>query len=269
MNKLFKYIPVLTAALILAMTAGIASAQIDLRFSPPDTTIEPGATTRISIMLDDAIYFRTVEMTVTYDITLISSLGGGPGTLFSDSGFFIVDGFEESVPGEWHGFAIVMGATDSLSGPGELFGWEVEGLVEGTSPIIAIQTELFEPNANKIPGVGLDPTTLEVRWAPTAAPDLPRVRNELDIYPNPFNPGTRIHFDLPAAGHVALSVYDARGRHVATLHDGQAAAGPLGFDWNGRNDQGLAQPGGVYLFRMVSTQNGVRQAAVAKGVLLK
>ena len=269
MKKFFKYIPVLTAALILAMTAGMASAQIDLRFSPPDTTIEPGDTTRVSIMLDDAIFFRTIDLTVTYDSTLIRSLGGGPGTLFSESGFFIWNVFEDSVPGEWHGSAVVMGAIDSLSGPGELFGWDVEGLVEGTSPIIAIEVELFEPGANKIPDVGLASTTLRVRWAPTAVHDLPRMQNELDIYPNPFNPGTRILFDLPAAGHVALSVYDARGRRVATLYDGQAAAGPLRLDWNGRNDNGLAQPGGVYLFRMVSVQNGVRQSAVTKGVLLK
>ncbi len=269
MKKIFKYIPVLTAAIILTMTAGAALAQIDLRFSPPDTTIEPGATTRISIMLDDAIYFRTIELTVTYDSTLIRSLDGSPGTLFSDSGFFIWDDFEDDVPGEWHGFAIVMGAIDSLSGPGELFSWEVEGLIEGTSPIIAIETDLFEPNANKIPDVGLDPTTLRVRWAPTAVHDLPRMQNELDIYPNPFNPGTQIRFDLPDAGRVVLSVYDARGRRVATLHDGQADAGPFTVNWNGKNDNGLAQPGGVYLFRMVSVQNGVRQAAVTKGVLLK
>ncbi len=269
MKNFFKYIPVLAVASMLVMTAGIASAQIDLRFSPPDTTIEPGDTTRVSIMLDDAIYFRTIDLTVTYDSTLISSLGGGPGTLFSESGFIIWDVFEESVPGEWHGSAVIMGATDSLSGPGELFGWDVEGLVEGTSPIIAIEVELFQPNAFKIPDVGLAPTTLRVRWAPTAVHDLPRMQNELDIYPNPFNPRTRIGFDLPAAGHVALSVYDALGRLVATLYDGQATAGPIQFDWNGKNDNGLAQPGGVYLFRLVSVQNGVRQAAVTKGILLK
>ncbi len=269
MKKFIKYIPVLTVALILAMTAGTAAAQIDLRFSPPDTTIEPGATTRISVMLDDAIYFRTIDLTVTYDPTLISSLGGGPGTLFSESGFLLFEDFEQNEPGTWHGFAVIMGATDSLSGPGELFGWDVEGLIEGTSPIIAIETELFEPNANKYPGVGLDATTLRVRWAPTAVHDLPGLRNELDIYPNPFNPRTQIRFDLPAAGHIVLSVYDARGRRVATLHDGQADAGPLDFEWNGKNDNGLSQPGGVYLFRMVSERNGVRQAAVTKGVLLK
>jgi len=251
------------------MVAGGARAQIDLRFSPPDTTIEPGATTRISIMLDDAIYFRTIELTVTYDSTFISSVAGGPGTLFSESGFFIWEGFEQSVPGTWHGFAIVMGATDSLSGPGELFGWDVLGLVEGTSPIISIETNLFRPNATPISGVGLDPTTLRIRWAPSAVHDLPRMRNELDIYPNPFNPGTRIGFDLPASGHVELSVFDARGRRIATLYNAQAAAGPLQFDWNGRDDNGLAQPGGVYLFRMVSMQDGIRQSAVAKGILLK
>ncbi|MEN8008484.1 MAG: FlgD immunoglobulin-like domain containing protein [Candidatus Krumholzibacteriota bacterium] len=269
MNKHLKSFLFLTTVIILAATAGGARAQIDLRFSPPDTTIEPGDTTRVSVMLDDAIHFRTIELTVTYDSTLISTVTGGQGALFSDSGFFIWEGFEESVPGLWHGFAIVMGAIDSLSGPGELFAWDVTGLVEGTTPITSIETNLYEPDATLIAGVGLDPTTLRVRWAPTSVNDLPSLGKKLDIFPNPFNPGTRIRFDLPAAGHVALSVYDARGRHVATLHDGQTDAGPLHFDWNGRDDQGLVQPGGVYLFRLVSTRNGDRHSAVAKGLLLK
>jgi hypothetical protein len=259
----------LAAVLILAAAGGDAKAQIDLRFTPPDTTIEPGAATRVSVMLDDAVFFRTVELTVTYDSTLIHSLAGMAGALFSESGFFIWEGFEESVPGTWHGFAIVLGATDSLSGPGELFGWEVQGLVEGTSQVTALEVDLYEPNANKIPGVALAPTTLRVRYAPSAVGDLPGLKNALEIYPNPFNPRTRIGFELAFPGHVVLSVFDARGRRVATLKDGPAPAGPLLADWDGKNDHGLAQPGGVYLFRLVATQNGAGQTAMTKGILLK
>lgn len=270
MNGHLKYILCLTGLLVCLAFAGAATAQVDLRFTPADTTIEPGATTRMSIMLDDAIYFRTIELTVTYDPTLIGTIIGEPGDLFSSGGFdFIWDGFEENDPGRWHGYAIIMGAADSLSGPGELFAWEVEGLIEGTSPIIATEAVLYEPNAAVIPGVTLDPTTLRVRYSPTGVEDLPAAQIGLKLQPNPFNPRTRVGFDLPTAGSVLLAVYDSRGRRVATLHEGPAAAGPLSFDWDGRDSQGLAQPGGVYLFRLETRAGGVTRAATTKGILLK
>lgn len=44
-------------------------------------------------------------------------------------------------------------------------------------------------------------------------------------YPNPFNPTTRIDYQLRDSGPIRLNVYDAVGRHVATLHEGVRAAG--------------------------------------------
>lgn len=264
-----KYLIPLVAVLLTTVVVGSSSAQIDLRFDPPDTTFEPGATTRISVMLDDAVYFRTIELTVTYDSTLIKSLGGGPGALFTDSGFQLWDAFEEDVPGRWHGFSAIMGATDSLSGPGELFGWDVEGLIEGISPVTTIEVKLFKPNAVLYPDVTLPSTTLRVRWAPTGVEDVPTSPLGLSISPNPFNPRTRVAFDLSDEGHVLLAVFDARGRRIATLHEGYAGTGPIGFDWDGRDDKGRAQPGGVYFFRLDSRNGDRGQTATTKGILLK
>jgi hypothetical protein len=44
-------------------------------------------------------------------------------------------------------------------------------------------------------------------------------------YPNPFNPSTVISFQLPVNSHVTLKVFDVNGREVATLVDGEMAAG--------------------------------------------
>jgi TRAP-type uncharacterized transport system substrate-binding protein len=53
--------------------------------------------------------------------------------------------------------------------------------------------------------------------------------------PNPFNPETRITFELIESTQVALSVYDLSGKKISTLHDGYARAGTheVGFDGSG------------------------------------
>lgn len=265
-----KYQLVLIATVILVACASISSAQIELRFTPPDTTIAPNDATRISVMLDDAVFFRTIELTVTYDPTYISTDVAGPGDLFDDPSLFVWTDFVEEVPGQWYGVAVIMGATDSLSGPGELYAWEViSGPDEGTTPITAIDVKLYAPNALIIPDVTLNPTTLRVRIPPSAVDDLPAFKTDLGIYPNPFNPSTRIGFDLPVDGQVLLAVFDSRGRRVTTLHEGPAAAGPQHFDWDGRDDRGFLQPGGVYLFRLQSRLDGATNTATTKGLLLK
>src|SRR3972149_1817235 len=64
-------------------------------------------------------------------------------------------------------------------------------------------------------------------------------------YPNPFNPGTTIGFGVPVKSFVRLTIYDVLGRHLATLVEGELAAGPYQKYWNA---SGL--PSGVYIYRM-------------------
>ncbi len=44
-------------------------------------------------------------------------------------------------------------------------------------------------------------------------------------YPNPFNPTTLIHYELPQQAAVQLSVYDVQGRPVAVLVSANQAVG--------------------------------------------
>ena len=68
--------------------------------------------------------------------------------------------------------------------------------------------------------------------------------------PNPFNPRAVITCVLPVDGRARLVVYDVAGRVVRTLLDRWEAAGPHEILWDGRNDQGLHAPSGVYLARL-------------------
>jgi hypothetical protein len=71
-------------------------------------------------------------------------------------------------------------------------------------------------------------------------------------YPNPFRAATALAFELPAAGPARLAVYDASGRRVRTLLDGESSAGPHEVAWDGTDDAGRTVPPGVFVSRLVA-----------------
>ncbi len=72
----------------------------------------------------------------------------------------------------------------------------------------------------------------------------------LSCLPNPFNPRTRIQFDLPGNCSVDLQVYDLRGRMLKSLVKGQFSAGHHEIDWNGCDNTGRSLSSGTYLYRL-------------------
>lgn len=96
--------------------------------------------------------------------------------------------------------------------------------------------------------------------------DGPPVAARLDgVYPNPFNPQTRVVFALERAGSARVDVFDVTGRLVRTLVDGRLAAGEHAVVWDGRATDGQPQASGTYFVRMRA--GGVVEAV--KAVLLK
>ncbi len=71
----------------------------------------------------------------------------------------------------------------------------------------------------------------------------------LAAYPNPFNPSTKLSFELAAPARVRLNIFDAAGRLVNTLVDEQRGVGRHEFVWNGQNTAGQSVASGVYLYR--------------------
>lgn len=81
-------------------------------------------------------------------------------------------------------------------------------------------------------------------------------------YPNPFNPSTRIPYQLRGAGEdvtVSLRILDLRGRNVRTLvSEDQISGNDYEVLWDGRNDAGQQVPSGTYMASLVV--RGVTQA---------
>lgn len=73
----------------------------------------------------------------------------------------------------------------------------------------------------------------------------PALRRLSQNYPNPFNPATVIEFSVPAKGRVSLKVFDARGREVATLVDGELPEGAFRQTFTAPN-----LPSGNYFYRL-------------------
>ena len=69
-------------------------------------------------------------------------------------------------------------------------------------------------------------------------------------FPNPFNPSTRILFNLPEKSHVSLTIYDISGRLVTTLVDSELSAGKQVVNWTGRNANGKFVTSGIYLYEL-------------------
>jgi hypothetical protein len=84
-------------------------------------------------------------------------------------------------------------------------------------------------------------------------------------YPNPFNPSTTINFSLAVGSKVSLKIFDVLGQEVATLINGQLAAGSqeVSFDASSINS-------GVYFYRIdASGVDGQKFSSVKKMILTK
>jgi len=68
-------------------------------------------------------------------------------------------------------------------------------------------------------------------------------------FPNPFNPTTKIRFDIPTEGKVTLKVFDILGREVTTLINEIKKPGSYEIDWNaGKLSGGFSS--GVYFYQL-------------------
>ena len=71
-------------------------------------------------------------------------------------------------------------------------------------------------------------------------------------YPNPFNPTTKINYQLKENTQVKIVVFNLLGEQVATLVDGEQTAGVYITEWNGLSDSRKVLASGIYFYRMTA-----------------
>ena len=93
-----------------------------------------------------------------------------------------------------------------------------------------------------------DPVT-QISAVPITIPDvLPEAFRLYQNFPNPFNPETKIVYELPVGSLVHLDIYNLQGQKVATLVDTHQGIGRYEVTWSGQDDQGGQVSSGVYLY---------------------
>jgi hypothetical protein len=69
-------------------------------------------------------------------------------------------------------------------------------------------------------------------------------------YPNPFNSQTVISFQIKTATKVKLEFYDILGKKIQTLVDDFKSTGYYSESWDGKDENGLQVPTGIYFYRL-------------------
>ena len=220
----------------------------------------------------------TVAGGAHYSVFFVTALTNTPGVYYDsppDSGCSI-DNLEPSVPG---GFVVAYAAhANDLSWDGssdpDLAGFRIyrgldpeftaapENLVHTTTE--TAWTDGVEEGWQyyyKISAIDLSGNESDA--APpesTTGVDSPIIPEAFALHqntPNPITGSTTIRYDVPtAAGHIKLRVFDAAGRLVRILLDGEETPGRKGILWDGRDERGRLVASGVYYYRL-ETEDGV------------
>ena len=110
--------------------------------------------------------------------------------------------------------------------------------------------------------------SLNTRWVTGVEnqSDLPAIDRLGGCFPNPFNPLTKIRFELAHPTAVDLRIYNLQGRLVRVLVNGELlVSGKQEAEWNGRDESGAEVAAGVYLYRLVTDRfSGSRRMTLIK-----
>ena len=72
----------------------------------------------------------------------------------------------------------------------------------------------------------------------------------LGNYPNPFNPSTKISYQLQEKTDVSLEIYNVKGQKVVTLLNTMQDKGKHSIAWDGLDDQQKTVSSGIYFYRL-------------------
>ncbi|MCF7912760.1 MAG: DUF1565 domain-containing protein [Candidatus Cloacimonetes bacterium] len=83
--------------------------------------------------------------------------------------------------------------------------------------------------------------------------DIPELDRFISIYPNPFNPLTKIYYTTTDDSQITeISIYNLKGRKVKTLLKKKVSKGEHTVFWNGEDDSGNQCASGIFFCRFTN-----------------
>jgi len=199
-------------------------------------TVEPGSVTERSLRLFNRGYsplqarlVRTNEYMVQVPVMMLA--GDSQSAAAGDPGF----SFQGPAPTpitDAATYAVTFDAANAASGQPYAAQLRIAPADEPLPGALAYDTLYVNLSATIRSNGGADGIPTVLRFAPPA--------------PNPLHRSARFAFDLPEPAAVSLAIFDAGGRRVASLADGDWPAGRHHIDWQATRDGSRTLPAGLY-----------------------
>ena len=96
---------------------------------------------------------------------------------------------------------------------------------------------------------------------------IENLKTDFYNYPNPFNPETRIVYELKQDSQVTLQIYNIKGQRICSiLQKKNLQSGTYETIWDGKDDNGIFVSSGVYFYKL-KTNHGLEK--IRKCLLVK
>ncbi len=223
---------------------------------PPPAPLPPGQQQTLTVdgLQEGQVYYFAVragdEEENFSEISVVASSATTPVELVSFSGFSeqnnIFLQWQTASESNNHGFEIERKLPN--------MSWQSVGFVKGAGTTSDYRSYSYQERPDHVGNIHYRLRQIDTDGAFTLsepvvislkAPDRYALQQN---YPNPFNPRTTIEFQLPASvnGRVELTVFNMLGRKIRILVNKQAQPGYYKSVWDGKNEDGIEMPTGVY-----------------------
>lgn len=236
-------------AVFVSLNHPAARAQVSLLLPELQTAVGETVTLEIEIGSLTGRNVYGFALTIGYDSAVLEILRlETDGTVAASLG--AIQGKDDPENGT---FKIAGAGANPASGSGTFVKLIARGKTEGTSPLTWAKSELntYNPSTGEEGTLQVQTTNGQVRvgnsTSSESGAELPAALKLHQNMPNPFNPSTRIGFEVPASGRVQVMLHDLLGRRISTLLDSNLPAGAHSIEFDAAN-----LPSGIYFYTLAT-----------------